>query len=521
MTNTYLPDDFEQQMNQAIEQQIEGPKLDFKRQMSTKLSGNDLAEFIKDTCAIANTDDPDHFGDAGLILIGVTRDGQFHPLGEDFDSDKLSATLNDQLKTYVAPPLNLRVAGPFTHPRGKYAVIVIPPSRQQPHMPVRAVGPVHPGQWWVRQGDSTAPAGPADYARVLGKHVDRVAAPLRAEIERHHGQMTNLEQRLERLQASVLQQAGQPVADAPDLSLAAKIRHGYAPPHLPLRQALHRDLLTFLEAFEGAFSTQEEESRLRDPAARCAKLLELETLTAPLAEGLGAAVLYGAGELDGDAGDILREVTRLTLTFPRYGSLSTWVEHFRTYPQVLLVFTVMAAAIQAGRIAWLPPVLRSTERHFLAQHAETMLMPTRRLSEWEEVFRHPDFGIQDTCAPGYQRLIDVTVGRTGWLSQDLPITYAPTLGATTELLQSLILHGEPNDHENLTSSPIPNTLVYRLDGSRLLREAQRLHGDLLLTVMPGASVPARLRRYISAVQGYHKPNQPGCRNRLSMNDILP
>ena len=75
MTRTYLPDDLETLMCQAIDQQIEGPKLDFKRDLNIK--GEDLAELLKDVCAIANTDDPAHFHGLGCIIVGVSRDRTF------------------------------------------------------------------------------------------------------------------------------------------------------------------------------------------------------------------------------------------------------------------------------------------------------------------------------------------------------------------------------------------------------------------------------------------------------------
>lgn len=482
-------------MCQAIDQQVEGPKLDFKRELNIK--GEDLAELLKDVCAIANTDDPAHFHGLGCIVVGVTRDRTFGTLPDDFDADKWSASLNEKINKHISPPINLRVSGPYQHQNGKFAVVIIPVSEDQPHMIVKESGTARPGQWWVRIGDSTVQAGPDEYARVLGKRVQREVRPLADQLTITRGLLENLEGRLERLQTSTLQKAHLEVADAPDLSVAAKIRAQYGSRDTPLRQALHREMLQFLEAFEDEFPDLSVEQLANDPEKLRQKILRMEELTRPLGEALATAVLVGSGELDIPVGQILVEVTEKTLTFPRYKSLNPMTEKLRSYPQILLVLAVCAASVLAGRTEWLRPVLRTRHRHFLQNYGtSSMLDPTRALIDWEPVLE--PLIHENSCAPAYQHINDVVMGEAGWLSGADPFTLTPQLIGETELLQSLIYMDEPGDFQ---PSPIPNTVVYNYAAVEMLTQALRRNPTLFRAPLQ-RDIKELLERYIEGVAGY-------------------
>ena len=511
MTQTYLPADLETLMCQAIDQQVEGPKLDFKRELNIK--GEDLAELLKDICAIANTDDPAHFHGLGCIVVGVTRDRTFGTLPDDFNADKWSASLNEKINKHISPPLNLRVSGPYEHQNGKFAVVIIPVSEDQPHMIVKESGTARPGQWWVRIGDSTAQAGPDEYARVLGKRVQREVRPLAEQLTLTRGLLENLEGRLERLQTSALQKAHLEVADAPDLSVAAKIRAQYGNRDAPLRQALHREMLRFLEAFEDEFPESRVEQLANDPDGLRQKVLRMEELTRPLGEALATAVLVGGGELDALVGQVLVEITEKTLTFPRYRSLNPTTEKLRSYPQILLVLAVCAASILAERTEWLRSVLRTKHRHFLQNHGtSSMLDPTRALVEWEPILE--PLIQESSCSPAYQHINDVVLGESGWLHGADPFKFTPQLIAATELLQSLVYMDEPGE---LQPSPIPNTIIYNYAADEMLTQVLQRNPALFRAPLQ-QDLKELLTRYITGVAGYSgglSGRRFGCRPRVT------
>ena len=381
------------------------------------------------------------------------------------------------------------------------------------HMVVKESGTARPGQWWVRIGDTTMQAGPDEYARILGKRVQREVRPLADQLNLTRGLLENLEARLERLQTSSLQKAHLEVADAPDLSVAAKIRAQYGGRDTPLRQALYREMLQFLEAFEDEFPDSSVEQLANDPEGLRQKVLRMEELTRPLGEALAMAVLVGAGGLDVPVGQILVEITEKTLTFPRYGSLNPMTEKLRSYPQVLLVLAVCAASVLAGRTEWLRSVLRTRHRHFLQNYGtSSMLDPTRALIDWEPVLEPLIHG--SSCAPAYQHINDVVMGEAGWLSGADPFTLTPQFIAETELLQSLIYMDEPGDFQ---PSPIPNTVVYNYAADEMLTRALRRDPALFRAPLQ-RELKESLKRYIEGVAGYGgglSGHRFGCRPRVT------
>lgn len=505
---TYLPPDLERWMTLAIDQEVEGPKLDFKRELNLK--SEELANFLKDVCAIANTDDPDHFDNAGCLIVGVERNGTFHPLAASFNSDKESASINELLSKYVAPSLNVKVAGPFQHARGQYAVVYIPPSHDQPHMIIKETGSARPGDWWVRSGDVNVKAGPEHYARVLRKGVERTMAPLRDELSRAHHLITNLEQRLERLQTSQVRTTGAELADQPNLSVAAKIRAQYGTKDIPLRQAIYREMSLFFEKFEAQFPDASVEQQMLNWEPLKEKILTLEGITRPLGEGMAAAVMHGEGALDDVVAHVLLEVTKKTLTFPHYRSLTDQIQHLRSYPQILLTLAVCGAAMAVGRTEWLKAPLKFKSRHFLQDWMGETLDPTRQLVVWEGIFSTL-FPV-DSCTPAYEHINAVVLGPDGWLLSGQPFIDAQQLINETELFQSLTyMDGVgPNLPVN---SPIPNSVIYRIDADEAISHAiKRRPAAFKSTLSEG--LPPVLERFVNTVATYNS-DRMRCRPRVT------
>lgn len=511
MTQTYLPDGLVPLLARAIDEGVEGPKIDFKREITTK--GDALGELLIDLCSIANTDDPEHYDDAGYLIIGFERDGTHHSLPTDFDPDKLSANLHNTLSKHVSPPVNFTVAGPFQHPKGEFAVIRIPPSLDQPHLVIRESGVAKTGMWWVRRGDTKELAGPQDYVRVLRKAVARETAPLRERVTSTQALLENLEARLERLQASAIERSGGSVADAPDLDVAAKIRARYGTEDTALRQALHRELLQFLGAFEALFPDREVEQVARDPERWRMLVEQLEQITRPLGEALGAAILHAEGELDDAVAASLGVVAERTLTFPSYGSLTDSIRYLRTYPHALLLFAVYAASLGARRTAWLRD-LASTP--ITAFHDKSHILDwTRSLVQINERFGQA-FGLR-SCAPAYQRMQDVVTEPGGWLTGGDPFTDTTELGLEVELLQSLSLLDTAESWA--LSTPIPNTLVYHRGADDMIASFLTRDAELLQQALT-RDLGEQMKRYVDEVSNY-SVHRSSCYRQVTAEALAP
>lgn len=407
----------------------------------------------------------------------------------------MSANLHNTLSKYVSPPVNFTVAGPYQHPKGEYAVIRIPPSLDQPHMVIRESGAAKAGMWWVRRGDTKELAGPQDYVRVLRKAVARETAPLRERVTSTQALLDNLEARLERLQTSTIERSGGSVADAPGLDVAAKIRARYGSEDVALRQALHRELLQFLDAFDALFPDSTVEQVAQDPEGWKGLAQQLEQVTRPLGEALSAAILHAGGELDDAVAASLRVVAERTLTFPSYGRLHQSIEFLRAYPHALLLFAVYAASLQARRTAWLRDLASIPITAFLQK--SHILDWTRSLVRIDERFAQA-FDLR-SCAPAYQHMQDVVTGPGGWLTGGDPFTGTTELALETELLQSLSLLDTVESWA--LGTPIPNTLVYHRGADELIAGFLTRDAELLQQALT-RNLGEQMKRFVEGVADY-------------------
>lgn len=117
-------------VNQALEgQEIENPKLDFKRQWYDLKSKRGINEFLKDTSAIANT-----FGPDGYVIIGID-DKNASQVNANFtdsqlkDTNELVGIINKRVdRTYDINYIEEKIHGKVV------GILHIPPSIDKPHV---------------------------------------------------------------------------------------------------------------------------------------------------------------------------------------------------------------------------------------------------------------------------------------------------------------------------------------------------------------------------------------------------
>ena len=161
----YLP--WDRSQLEALARQLvergEGPKVDLKAMLD--LSGAAAhGELLKDISAMANTYDAAH-RNYGFIIVGASSSAvTFAQFSQT--TDQLQATIDDLVKKHIEPFVRSHVLL-FGHDQEAWGVIVIPPTRQAPHVFVHDIHKRSRGDIYVRRGTTTDKAGPADYVRFL------------------------------------------------------------------------------------------------------------------------------------------------------------------------------------------------------------------------------------------------------------------------------------------------------------------------------------------------------------------
>lgn len=157
----------------------ETTKVDFKKTLNLE-TYDQKAELLKDISALANTYDENYF-DYGFIILGVEQN-QF--IGVNFQQkvDNLQSQIDDLIKTYIAPFIKTHVLT-FTNDNKILGVIVVPPTRNAPHVFIRDIGNKHRGDIYVRRGTITEKALPEDFALFFRHHLEEYTYTMRQEIK--------------------------------------------------------------------------------------------------------------------------------------------------------------------------------------------------------------------------------------------------------------------------------------------------------------------------------------------------
>lgn len=156
----------------------ETTKLDFKSIWSLGSPG-ERAEFAKDVQAMANSMDPSYRNHGFLILGAKPGELVYSAFAEN--ADKMQSTVDQVLREHLGPFVPTQVRQ-FGSGRKTWGVIVVPPSRNAPHIFVRDTDKFKRGDIFIRVGTTTAKAEPADFARFFRIHLEDHGRELRDEL---------------------------------------------------------------------------------------------------------------------------------------------------------------------------------------------------------------------------------------------------------------------------------------------------------------------------------------------------
>ncbi|WP_374950251.1 helix-turn-helix domain-containing protein [Mucilaginibacter sp.] len=191
MTDLHLPwDDKELQgLLESIIPLGETTKVDFKRQLD--LTPSAQAELLKDVIAFANTLSYD-YKNYGFIVVGVDA-GKLCYTSFEQNIDSLQATIDEVIKNHVEPfiPTYIKIFGSTDKAWG---VVVIPPTKNAPHVVVKEAHKRNRGDIYVRRGTTTDKALPGDYARFFRQHLDEELFEIRQHVRELRKELTELKE---------------------------------------------------------------------------------------------------------------------------------------------------------------------------------------------------------------------------------------------------------------------------------------------------------------------------------------
>lgn len=156
----------------------ETTKLDFKSVWDIS-SGGQKAEFARDIQAMANSVDT-AYRNHGFLILGAKPGELLHTAFSE-DADKMQATVDQVLREHLGPFVPTQVRQ-FAMDSKTWGVIVVPPSRNAPHVFVRDTEKYKRGDVFVRVGTTTAKAEPGDFARFFRVHLEDHGRELREEL---------------------------------------------------------------------------------------------------------------------------------------------------------------------------------------------------------------------------------------------------------------------------------------------------------------------------------------------------
>ena len=364
-------DALKEQLERIIFDSVEGPKIDYKRDLSYK-STVEKVEFAKDVSLILNTDDPTNFQDVGYIVFGAELGKITGAHNTLVNSDKLQNELESALRSYIIPAARLSVVCYTTETGEPWGAVVLAPSREQPHVFIKELsGNPARGDWYVRNGASKDKAAPHDYDRIKRKLVARTVEPLQNQISALMVRLSGLEERYDsalfnfvtRAAGGTTKEAGEAdsavyaLGNASGLDLAARLRQRLRGPHDQLATDIVHEAVELRAFLESASGELPWNLRSQDAAA-CRQAIELlEQKSVSLLEAVAVVVQYDETEKLYEAVQKATAVLANDISAPPGVSITSAGEEMRAYPLVLLMQLISMLSITYKRTKLLRIIL--------------------------------------------------------------------------------------------------------------------------------------------------------------------
>lgn len=170
----------------------ETTKVDLKRIFD--LAGvQQQGEFLKDISAIANTYNH-NYRNHGFIIFGAESNKITYTSFSD-SVDHLQANIDDLIKKYLGPFITTHLYI-FGENESQWGALVIPPTRNAPHIFINDIHKRYRGDVYVRSGTITEKAQPGDFSRFFSQHLEEHIYKFQQEIVDLRQQISNLASQL-------------------------------------------------------------------------------------------------------------------------------------------------------------------------------------------------------------------------------------------------------------------------------------------------------------------------------------
>jgi hypothetical protein len=222
-----------------IVQTGEASKVDFKRELNLD-TADQLAEFLKDVAACANTYEYS-YRNHGFIIVGVEHN---NIVGTTFSqtADALQARIDEMVKHHIGPFIHTHVRI-FTSSGKAWGVVVIPPTRNAPHVFIKDGHKRFRGDIYVRRGTTTDKAQPEDFARFFSQHLSEHSYELQRQIKDIQSALNETKRELTLLKAAF--------KATPNRRSDGKVNEG-------TKQSLKPKPLSLLEEIDEALASEED-----------------------------------------------------------------------------------------------------------------------------------------------------------------------------------------------------------------------------------------------------------------------
>jgi hypothetical protein len=173
----------------------ETTKVDFKLEFNLE-DIQQKAELLKDISAIVNTYDH-HYRNHGFIVFGVSLN---RIENTDFpnNEDHLQATIDDLINKYIGPFITTHLYV-FEDDNQKWGVLVIPPTRNAPHIFIKDIHKRYRGDIYVRNGTTTEKATPEDFVRFYRQHLEEHTYEFKQQILELQSKILDLDKQLKQI----------------------------------------------------------------------------------------------------------------------------------------------------------------------------------------------------------------------------------------------------------------------------------------------------------------------------------
>jgi predicted HTH transcriptional regulator len=163
------------------------------------------AELLKDVAAFANTYSH-HYRNHGFIILGATQ-GQLSYSAFGNDEDHLQATIDDLVNKYLRPFITTHLFI-FGEGEKQWGAIVVPPTRNAPHVFYNEIHKRYRGDVYVRNGTTTEKAQSEDYARFFRQHLEEHTYEFQQSINDLQRQVLSLRAQLKKIQSTPASRKG-------------------------------------------------------------------------------------------------------------------------------------------------------------------------------------------------------------------------------------------------------------------------------------------------------------------------